>query len=79
MEQKIVKKLKTLADFSLLALMALPVVSLLLGTGHLLMLFYDIVASPDPCFGLVNVDDLYAIFSVSLILGVGMNSSSPSH
>lgn len=71
MQQQVLKVLKPLANFIILALMTLLVISMLLGTTHLVVLFYEIVASPDPYLGLVNVEDLYSIFSVLLILVVG--------
>ncbi len=71
MQQQVLKVLKPVANFIILVLMTLLVVSMLLGTTHLVVLFYEIVASPDPYLGLVNVEDLYSIFSVLLILVVG--------
>lgn len=71
MQQQFLKVLKPVANFIILVLMTLLVISMLLGTTHLVVLFYGIVASPDPYLGLVNVEDLYSIFSVLLILVVG--------
>jgi len=71
LQQQFLKVVKPVANFIILVLMALLVISMILGTTHLIVLFYDIVASPDPYFGLVNVEDLYTIFSVLLILLVG--------
>lgn len=71
MQQQFLKVLKPVANFIILVLMTLLVISMLLGTAHLVVLFYGIVASPDPYLGLVNVEDLYSIFSVLLILVVG--------
>lgn len=71
LQQQFLKVVKPIANFIVLILMALLVISMILGTTHLIVLFYDIVVSPDPYLGLVNVEDLYTIFSVLLILLVG--------
>ena len=71
MQYQFLKTLKSLANFIILVLMLLLIASMLLGTGHLILLFYQAVISPDPYFGLINVEDLYAIFSVLLIMLVG--------
>lgn len=54
-----------------MSLMFILVASMLLGTIDLFIVFYNNVTSPDPYSGVINVEDLYKIFSVLLIIVVG--------
>jgi len=42
-----------------------------LGTGHIIVLFYKLISSPDPYYFLINVEDLHVVFSLLLIMLVG--------
>lgn len=42
-----------------------------LGTGHIILLFYQSMASADPFYFLIKVDDLHLLFSLLLVMLVG--------
>jgi len=42
-----------------------------LGTGHIILLFYQSMASADPYYFLIKVDDLHLLFSLLLVMLVG--------
>jgi len=64
------KFFKKLAQYILIAMVSLLVISMFLGPLHLLTLFYEAIISPNPYYGLINVEDMYALFSVILIIVV---------
>lgn len=65
------KAMKGLTKFILIALMAMLVLGMTLGTIHLMTVFFEKMISPDPYYLLINVEDLYLLFSVLLIIAVG--------
>lgn len=71
MQEKIVKSLKTFSNYIILVLLILLVTSMFLGTGHILLLFYQFISSPNPNYFLINIEDLHKVFSVLLIMLVG--------
>lgn len=71
MEKSFHGYLKKTAQVILYFLLVLLVVSMFLGSGHLLSLFVEMVASPNPYMGLLNVQDLGLIFSMMLNIVVG--------
>lgn len=42
-----------------------------LGTGHIILLYYQSMASADPYYFLIKVDDLHLLFSLLLVMLVG--------
>ncbi|MDP3394741.1 phosphate-starvation-inducible PsiE family protein [Sediminibacterium sp.] len=71
MQEKLLKLLKTCSNLIILILLILLISSMLLGTGHLIVLFYQAIASPDPYYFLINIEDLHIVFSILLIMLVG--------
>lgn len=71
MEQRIVKSLKVTSKIILITLMFILILSMILGTADLIINFIKVVISPSPYYLLINVEELYAIFSVLLIIIVG--------
>jgi uncharacterized membrane protein (DUF373 family) len=52
-------------------LLLIILVAMLLGTAHLAVIMYDMVISPNPYVGVLNIDDLAVIFSMLLNIVVG--------
>ncbi|MEI8052436.1 MAG: phosphate-starvation-inducible PsiE family protein [Bacteroidota bacterium] len=71
MEYKLIKTLKSIAKIIILALMIILIVSMLLGTVDLAIEVIKLIVKPNPYYLLINVEDLYNIFSVILIIVVG--------
>lgn len=71
MEQRLLHFLKASAKFLLYFLLVVLVVSMLLGTADLLLLTWKKAAAPEPYAFLINVEELYSIFSSLLIIVVG--------
>lgn len=71
MEKHFLHGLKWVSRIIIMSLMFILVASMLLGTIDLFIVFYKNVTSPDPYSGVINVEDLYKIFSVLLIIVVG--------
>jgi len=71
MQEKLVKSLKKFSNYIILILLVLLVTSMFLGTGHILVLFFQSILSPDPYPFLVNIKDLHVFFSVLLVMLVG--------
>ena len=71
MEKHFLHGLKWVSRIIIMSLMFILVASMLLGTIDLFIVFYNNVTSPDPYSGVINVEDLYKIFSVLLIIVVG--------
>lgn len=71
MEKHFFHGLKWVSKIIILSLMLILVASMLLGTVDLFIVFFKNVTSPDPYSGVINVEDLYKIFSVLLIIVVG--------
>jgi len=71
MERSFLNIMKRLSRLIVLALMLILILSMLLGTADLFILFTKQIFSADPYTFLINVKDLYLIFSVLLIIIVG--------
>lgn len=71
MEYKILKTLKTISKYIIIALMLILVLSMVLGTIDLVVVLGQSILSSDPYILLINVEDLYTVFSVILIIVVG--------
>lgn len=71
MQEKLVKSLKIFSNYIILLLLLVLVTSMFLGTGHIIVLFYKLISSPDPYYFLINVEDLHVVFSLLLIMLVG--------
>jgi uncharacterized membrane protein (DUF373 family) len=71
MEHKIIKGLKVITKIIILSLMFLLISSMFFGTLDLFVLFYQKLSSPTPYYYLINVEELYSVFSVLLIIVVG--------
>ena len=70
-EQKIIKFLKSVAKIIVIMLMMTLVLTMLLGTLDLIIEVVKAALSPNPYYVLINVEDLYVIFSTILIIVVG--------
>ncbi len=66
-----VRQLKAITKYLIITLMSLLVLAMVLGSLDLLVELYKRIVSPDPISGLINVEDLYSVFSVLLIILVG--------
>lgn len=71
MEKKFLHGLKWVSRCIIMCLMLVLVLSMLLGTADLFIIFIKNISTPDPYAFLINVEDLYKIFSVLLIIVVG--------
>ena len=71
MEKSFLNIMKRFSRLIILALMLILILSMLLGTADLFILFTKQIFSADPYTFLINVKDLYLIFSVLLIIIVG--------
>jgi len=63
--------LKKSASYIIIALLSMLVLGMFLGTLHLVILFVERMISPEPYYFVVNIEELYAFFSVILIIVVG--------
>lgn len=71
MQEKLVKSLKHFSNYIILVLLLLLVMAMFLGTGHIIMIFFQSMASADPYYLLIKVDDLHLLFSLLLVMLVG--------
>lgn len=71
MIEKTIKNLKKVSGYVLLSLIALLVLSMILGAVSVFRIFYDSVTSPDPYYMLIYMKDLYVIFNSILVIVVG--------
>lgn len=71
MQEKLVKSLKHFSNYIIIVLLILLVTSMFFGTGHIILLFYQSMASADPYYFLIKVDDLHLLFSLLLVMLVG--------
>lgn len=69
--QQPVRFLKSLAKYVLVAVLCIIVLSMFFGSLHLIVLFFEKLLSPDPYYLLINIEDLYALFTMLLIILVG--------
>lgn len=65
------KNLKWISKMVLIALMTMLVLGMFLGTIHLSIIFIQRMLSADPYYLIINVEDLYLLFSILLIIVVG--------
>lgn len=65
------KNLKWISKMVLIALMTMLVLGMFLGTIHLSIIFIERMLSSDPYYVVINVEDLYVLFSILLIIVVG--------
>lgn len=65
------KNLKWISKMVLIALMTMLVLGMFLGTIHLSITFIERMLSSDPYYVIINVEDLYVLFSILLIIVVG--------
>ena len=71
MEHSFLPKLKKAASLLLYVMLLVVLVSMTLGSFHLISLLYQKIVSPDPYVGLLNILDLMDIFAMLLTIGVG--------
>lgn len=72
MEKKVMQLMKRVSRFTILSLSVVLVIAMVLGTIDLI--YEDVILkaiSPDPYPFLIKTEDLYAIFSIVLIIIVG--------
>lgn len=67
----LVRQIRSITKYIIITLMVLLVLGMILATVDLAVEFVKRVLSPDPIVGLINVSDLYSLFSVLLIIMVG--------
>ena len=63
--------LKKSSSYIIIALLTMLVLGMFLGTLHLAILLVERMISPEPYYFVVNIEELYAFFSVILIIVVG--------
>lgn len=71
MEHSFLPKLKKAASLLLYVMLLVVLVSMTLGSFHLISILYQKIVSPDPYVGLLNILDLMDIFAMLLTIGVG--------
>lgn len=71
MERYFLKPMKYISKYIILSLMLVLILSMVLSTVDLYILFYKKVVDPQPYPFLIEVHELYSIFSVLLIIVVG--------
>jgi hypothetical protein len=71
MEKTFLNSLKQISKYIIYALMFILVISMLLGTIDLFVLFIKKIVDPNPYPLLIDIEELYAIFSFLLIIVVG--------
>jgi len=71
MEKTFLNSLKQISKYIIYALMFILVISMLLGTIDLFVLFIKKIVDPTPYPLLIDIEELYAIFSFLLIIVVG--------
>lgn len=69
--QQPIRFLKTIAKYVLLAVLCMIVLSMFFGSLHLMVMFFEKLLSPDPYYLVINIEDLYALFTIMLIILVG--------
>jgi uncharacterized membrane protein (DUF373 family) len=71
MEKKFLHAMKYISRYIIIALMLILVLSMVLGTVDLFISFFNKVIDPKPYPFLIDVHEMYSIFSVLLIIVVG--------
>ena len=71
MESKFLHTMKYISRYIIIALMLILVLSMVLGTVDLFVSFFKKVIDPQPYPFVIDVHELYSIFSVLLIIVVG--------
>lgn len=62
---------KKIAIINLYVILTVILISMILGTGHLISIVIQEILTPNPYVGLLNINDLFEIFSLLLIIVVG--------
>lgn len=70
-EDKLLSGYKQVSKIIILTLMFILIAGMALATIRLIILFTNLVISPDPVPFLINIDDLYIVFTWLLIIVVG--------
>ncbi|MBN8665183.1 MAG: phosphate-starvation-inducible PsiE family protein [Chitinophagales bacterium] len=63
--------MKSVAKYVLFAVLCMIVLSMVLGTLHLIVMFVQKLLSPDPYYLVISIEDLYVLFTIMLIIFVG--------
>jgi uncharacterized membrane protein (DUF373 family) len=71
MEKTFLNSLKQISKYIIYALMFILVISMLLGTIDLFVLFIKKIVDPTPYPLLIDIEEMYSIFSFLLIIVVG--------
>ena len=70
-EQKIVKSFTIASKIILITLMFILILIMILGTGDLIINLIQIITSSSPYYLTINIEELYAFFSILIIFIVG--------
>jgi uncharacterized membrane protein (DUF373 family) len=70
-EEKILNGYKHISKIIILILMLVLIAGMTLATIRLIILFVNLVITPDPVPYLINLDDMYTVFTWLLIIVVG--------
>jgi uncharacterized membrane protein (DUF373 family) len=70
-EEKILNGYKHISKIIILILMLVLIAGMTLATIRLIILFVNLVITPDPIPYLINLDDMYTVFTWLLIIVVG--------
>jgi len=70
-EEKILNGYKQISKIIILTLMFVLIAGMTLATIRLIILFVNLVVTPDPIPYLINLDDMYTVFTWLLIIVVG--------
>ncbi len=71
MEKNFLNTLKHVSKYIIFALMLILIISMVLGTVDLFVLLFKKIADPNPYPLLIDVEELYVVFSFLLIIIVG--------
>jgi uncharacterized membrane protein (DUF373 family) len=70
-EEKLMNGYKYISKIIILTLMFVLIAGMTLATIRLIILFVNLVVTPDPIPYLINLDDMYTVFTWLLIIVVG--------
>ena len=70
-EEKLMNGYKYISKIIILTLMFVLIAGMTLATIRLIILFVNLVVTPDPVPYLINLDDMYTVFTWLLIIVVG--------
>ncbi len=71
METKLINEMKWITKVIIYLLLMLIVICMILGTGHIFIILYQSVGFKDPNQAIIDINNIYSIFSFILIILIG--------